>query len=455
MTENEFDAIADTFLDRRVYCKKDEKWIKENKVKILGFDSWTGGVRHFERLLPALEALSIQLTLVHISSWGDEPKCMPERKINNLLTRDIAFYGSDSFERVLDIEMPDAVILLSTDTFAHRAFIRYCEQRAIPTLYLYHGLYEVEVGEQGAYTISRPAYVRYVLSKIGKLMRHTLPCYIKALLKTKAKPKDWRRFMSDIYYLAIGNNYFIDGAEDAKTTKCAVYVKADVEHAIRVYGFRREDVIVVGNPDLMQFKVDESMIGNWARPQIRKPSVMYIETGFSSVGLFFSSEEDFANHLISTSRSLAGQGFQMCLKLKPHEYNVHLIKKYLEGSGIELVSNESFLPRLKACSACIIETTSLAIVPALFGMPLLMAKYGKLNSLNFGSILTSYPRGYLLEDVSDVSNILLKDAQTPDISKVNAWIDLNVGPLPISKMPERVAGVVEEMIAQASRRELT
>ena len=133
---------------------------------------------------------------------------------------------------------------------------------------------------------------------------------------------------------------------------------------------------------------------------------------------------------------------------------LHLIKKYLEGSGIELVSNETFLPRLIACSACITETTSLAIVPALIGMPLLMTKYGKLKSLSFGAILTSYPRGYLLEDVSDVSNILLKDAQTPDISKINAWIDLNVGPLPIRKMPERVAGVVEEMIAKASRREL-
>ena len=82
----------------------------ENKLKILGFDSWTGGAHHFERLLPALEALTIQLTLVHISSWGNEQKCLPERKINNLLTRDIAFYGSDSFERVLDTEMPDAVI---------------------------------------------------------------------------------------------------------------------------------------------------------------------------------------------------------------------------------------------------------------------------------------------------------------------------------------------------------
>ena len=131
-----------------------------------------------------------------------------------------------------------------------------------------------------------------------------------------------------------------------------------------------------------------------------------------------------------------------------------MLEKYLEGSGIELVSNETFFPRLIACSACIAETTSLAIVPALIGMPLLVTKYGKLKSLSAGPLLTSYPRGYLLEDVSDVSNILRKDAQTTDMSKVNAWIDLNVGPLPIRKMPERVAGVVEEMITKSSRRKL-
>ena len=83
-----------------------------------------------------------------------------------------------------------------------------------------------------------------------------------------------------------------------------------------------------------------------------------------------------------------------------------------------------------------------------------MTKYGKLKSLSESPILTSYPRGYLLECVSDFSNILHKDTQTADIDKTNAWIDLNVGPLPIRKMPQRVVRVVEEMIAQSSWREL-
>lgn len=418
-------------------------------MKVIGFDSWTGGVQHFERLLPALDAFSIQLTLVHISSWGNDPNCAPEEKINNLLTRDISFYGSDSFERVLDWEKPDAVILTSTDTFAHRAFIRYCEQRSIPTLNLYHGLVAATAGSDSkAYKTSRVAYLKYVVSKMYKLLRHTFPCYIIALVKTKATLKEWCRFLSDTYHLATSARDFTSGAKDAKTTKCAVYIKADQEHAVRFYGFRQEDVFVVGNPDLIHFALDESIVASWAYSRVTEPLVMYIESGFSPVGLFFSDGIDFANHLKSTSQALSDQGLKMCVKLKPFAPNVHLIEKHLEGSGIELISNEAFLPRLMACSACISETTSLAIVPALMGMPLLITKYGKLKSLRAGPLLTGYPRGYTLENVSDVSNILLKDSNTTNISQVNAWIDLNVGPLPIKKMPERVAKIVREMIVQ-------
>lgn len=418
--------------------------------KVIGFDSWTGGAHYFARLIPAFKARGLDLQLVHLGSWGNEPGCPHECQMGELLVRDIAFYGGDSLETILDIEQPVAVILLSTDTFAHRAFIRYCDQKSIPTLNLYHGLVELtdSVSESTAYTVSWSAHVRYVFSRLGKLLQHTFPCYIKALLKTKASLKDWSRFCSDIFHMAKNDHFFRHAAADAKTTKCAVYVQADVEHAMRFYGFMQEEVFAVGNPDLLKFGLEEGMIGNWVQPATVDSSIMYIETGFSSVGLFFSSEQDFADHLISTSRSLAAQGFKMLLKLKPHGSNIDLIEQRLKGTGIELVTNESFLTELMACSACIVETTSLAMVPALMGMPLLMTKYGNLKSLGFGAVLTSYPRGHLLEDVSDVAGILHKNAQTSDSSKLNDWISLNVGPLPPEKMPERVAAIVEEMIAE-------
>ena len=109
------------------------------------------------------------------------------------------------------------------------------------------------------------------------------------------------------------------------------------------------------------------------------------------------------------------------------------------------------MERLTGCAACIVETSSLSILPALFGMPLLLAKYGELTSLRFGPLFTSYPRGYLIQDISDVSDILLKDAQESDSTEINDWADLNVGPLPPEKMPERVAAIIDDMITKANR----
>lgn len=430
-------------------------------MKIIGFDSWTGGSHHYQRLLPALAERSMQLTLVHIGSWGNEPNCPDEQRIGALLVRDIKYYGGDYFERILDIEQPDAVILLSTDTFAHRAFIRYCNKRSIPTLNLYHGLvagsggqYVADsYGQTGRLKFSRVARSKYVLSKIGKLLRHTLPCYIESIFKTKSTYQDWFKFILNVVQLAVGTDLQVGkAAADAKTTVCAVYVKEDAEHAMHCYGFVREDVFIVGNPDLITFGLEQNMIGSWVL-SVKAPqkSIMYIETGYSSLGLFFASTQEFVKHLLETSNCLAQQGYKMLLKLKPKQVNSKLIEQSLVGSNIEIIANRGFLAALSECSACIVEATTLAMLPALMGMPLLLARYGDLRTLSFGSVFVSYPRSHLLEDISDLTKILLMDAQTVDRKKLNEWIDLNVGPLPPEKMPERVAATVEEMIAGAKR----
>ena len=82
-------------------------------------------------------------------------------------------------------------------------------------------------------------------------------------------------------------------SDDARTTKGAVYTNADVEQAMRIYGFRAEDVVpVVGNPDLMRFGFEEHMLGAQNRPDtFDLPYVMYVDTALAIVGLLFKSLE--------------------------------------------------------------------------------------------------------------------------------------------------------------------
>jgi hypothetical protein len=426
--------------------------MKQQSRKIVGFDSWTGGAHCYQRLLPALSARSIELNLVHLGSWGNDQGNLREQKMGDLLVRDISYYEGQSFEKMLDYEKPEAVIFLSTDTFAHRALIRYCKQRSIPTLNLYHGLISIggeTEGRSGLPTRSRLGHLRYVLSKIKKLIIRTFPCYINSLLKTNATLIDWKRFICDTYFLAIGSDpAFVQAASDAKTTKCAVYIPADKVHATSCYGFTKQEVFVVGNPDLPHFGLEQYMIGSWFQPKkYDEKSIMYIETGYSSVGAFYSGTQDFISHLLETANSLAVHGYRMRLKLKPNQVNTKDIERGLTNSSIELVSNDNFMQSLKECSACIVEVTSLALFPALLGMPVLLAKYGPLKTLTFGSVLTSYPRAYPLNNITELVPTLDRDEREADLFELKDWIKLNVGPLPPEMMPERVATIIDNMVS--------
>lgn len=411
--------------------------------RVIGFDSWTGGSQFYRRLIPALASRSMQLRLVHIGSWGNEPDAPAETEMDGLAVRDISFYPSGSFQKMLDVEKPDAVILLSTETFAHRAVIRYCKQRSIPTLNLYHGLMNVQLTEGDVYavSVSRLEYARFVASKIGKLVRHTFPSYIQSLLATQGTSADWIRFLADIYHLATGR-IPVRAAADAKTDKAAVYTPADVEHAIRSFGFDRSDVVVVGNPDLIQFGLKPELIGCWKPTDDGDNTVMYIETGLASVGLYYAGADGFADHLVATARALSEQGYRLAVKLKPKQTYDAVVSRRLADAGIPMVTNDVFLPTLIRCAACICETTTLALVPALLGMPLLLAGYGPLTPLAYGPVLTSYPRAHLLRDPRQVSSILVRDAETFDARALRQWIDLNAGPLPAEGMPDRVGDIL-------------
>jgi hypothetical protein len=174
---------------------------------------------------------------------------------------------------------------------------------------------------------------------------------------------------------------------------------------------------------------------------------MYIDTALAIVGLLFRSMDSFIGHLAQTSANLAAQGKK--LAFKPHPaHDLAFLASRLEGTGVELVSNQQFLPKLRECCACIAETTSVALMPALMGMPLLYAQYGELEEQRFGTILTSYPRGYALTDVSHLTEILARDAKGVDRKAVDDWIAFNSGPLPAEDMPDRVAQIVEGLVRE-------
>jgi len=422
--------------------------IKSNKIKVIGFDSWAQGARHYERLVEAFNKHGIELILIHLGSWGTEMGRPTQEMVRNLQVRDITYYKKKNFQEILQSENPCAVIFLSTHTFAHRAFNRYSQFCNITTIHLYHGLVRVQDIGNSNYKVNHLSRLKFAASQLPRALIYVWPAYSRALLKTGASIKEWFRFGYDIVSGTIGTHPDTV-ADDARTDGCCIYVTADFENAVQRYGYAEENVFVVGNPDLIHFGLKTEMIGSQLTlTLIDRTDVMYIDTGLVYTGgLVFKSNEEFVRHMIDTKDRLERRGKHLVFKPHPQHMGTP-VHKALIDAGVDICSREDFLSRLLKCCACIVEPTSLSVVPALMGMPLLLANYGKLQEQRYGDVLTSYPRARMLSDVDDINSFLAAEQADFDLERTRAWIKDNAGPLPAEEMPERVANVVLKLIGE-------
>lgn len=386
----------------------------------------------------------MQLVLIHLGSWGGDAGRPRQEQCGDMLVRDVSYYGRCSLLDIIDREQPAAVIFLSVDVFAHRAFNRYCRYKRVPTLHLYHGLVKVQATDKDEqYKVNFANQLRFVLERVPKAFTKVWPAYMRALLKTGATAAEWRRFAADIFNLARGK-YIPLAARDARTTRCAVYTDADVQHAMTKYGFKRHEVMTVGNPDLAMFGVGQEAIASALHAK-KLTDILYIDTGLIYAGMVFCDADDFLKHLIHTKEELQKQGRRLAIKLHPQHYRTNFPER-LREVGVEVVENDIFLKKLKSCAAAICEPSTAALVPAMVGVPLLLARYGKLSRQQYGEALAAYPRARYLDDVRNLNSLLLDEQAAFDQQELEAWIKENAGPLPSEKMPERVAELMVEMI---------
>lgn len=413
--------------------------------KVIGFDSWTGGNRHYKRLIPAFREQGLELLLIHLGSWGVDKGRTKEEWMEELHVRDISYYGNRSFSEILDLEQPSVVLFLSTDTFAHRAFNRLARAKGMPTIHLYHGLMSaLAVDVAKPYDRNLVSYFWFVTSRIVKMFTKVWPSYVNALLSTHANWDEWKRFFTDNIDLLLGRDR-LDSALDARTDLCCIYTDGDREHAESRYGFNDEEVVDVGNPDIVQFGLCEELIGPYLERTEECHDIIYIDTALLLRGATFSNQEDFVDHLIETKKAVNRIGKRLLVKLHPDHFKTDTPDR-LRQRGVKICQNDQFIARLQSCCAVIVEPSSAAIIPALMGLPLLLARYGNLRHQNFGKILREYPIGIYLDEVNYIQDKLKSLVSRFHKETVVAWISRNSGPLPAELMPKRVAQVVVDLV---------
>lgn len=421
-----------------------------SSLKVLAFDSWTEGAVHVERLVEAFDACQMELLFLHIGSWGHDLNRPAEERIGQLRVRDISYYGGRSFDQILELERPDLVLFLSLTSFAHRAFNRYCAARSIPTFHLYHGLVTVQSTATARLNpVNLRRQISLGLERAPKNIRQVLPLYARSLWDTKAPVSEWFRLLGDVWRRVVGRAYGGVAARDAACTAVGVYTAADIRHAIARYRAQPGDVHVVGNPDLINMGVAESDLGAaLADTGAASTDVVYIDTALVAAGAVFDNEDDFVSHLIQTRDTLKSAGLRMVVKLHPSHFRT-AVPDRLRQREVAQCTNGDFLAVLRHSRGCIVEPSSAAIIPALLGVPMLLAQFGKLSKQGYGDVLTSYPRARHARTLDDVAALLRELADPSTVQAVHEWIRVNAGPLPSHDMPRRVAAVCRNLVGPA------
>lgn len=416
------------------------------KNRIVAFDSWTKGSGNLERLADALERRGLELLLIHFGSWGHDADRPKEERLGRILARDISYYGRQPLAEILRSEAPLAVLFLSTQAFVHRAVNRYCAELGVPTLHLFHGLHRVQpTSSRRLNPINLRSQFGLIKERAGKILRKIVPVYAKALWDTRASANDWVRFGYDMWLQAAGRSYTGEAAADASTTACCVYTEGDVPQAVTRYRMPRSAVFAVGNADIIRFHLKESDLGCCLAPdRTRTNEVLYIDTAMIESGCVFASPAESADYLRETKNMLAQQGLRLVVKLHPAHWRTG-VPELLDRIGVPQCGNDEFVPRLKSSCAALTEPSSAAIIPALLGLPLLLAHYGKFSGQEYGELLTTYPLARKLDSIDEASNVLHALSDLQCTRGIRDWIYANAGPLPAELMPERVVDIVESI----------
>lgn len=420
---------------------------KSSEMKtIIAFDGWTEGASNFLRLYPDFLKKGYKLVLIHVGSWGHDTGRPKEELFGEMLVRDISFYSGKTFSKILDEEDPSCIVFLSTRAIAHRAFNRWAKFKRIPTCHLYHGLVR-SVAKSDLYAgTNYLQHFKVLHARTIINVTKIIPIYLEALFKTRAGLDVWREFLISVLEKFLSKKLSSDNyIADTNTSIGCVYLESEKSHMIENYKIPADSVHVVGNPDLMKFGLKPADMGCRCTADVGSGVIIYIDTALSKSGFVYSSDDDFVNHLISTNQSLKEQGFVLLVKLHPAHYQSNVPER-IKSVGIDLCEDRDFLPALKNATAAIVEPSSVALIPALIGLPLLLAQYQKLTEAPYGDMIVSYPRACYVRDINKVAKILRDERDGVKSEYVMSWISENSGPLPAEEMPKRVVHAIEQLI---------
>lgn len=222
-------------------------------MKILFLDSWTKGIHNFSSVACELRSMGVNSMLIHWGSWGNEPDRPDEEIIDDLLCRDIRYYGTNLLHKVLTHEMPNVVVVLTTNTLANRAVILAARSLRVTSCFLMHGVVFVGDKREADTPGMEENHRAMRWKRASKYLRYVLPNYFYSgikhsplfLLSTSPYRLVWNSFSSPAQYY-----WSPPPSPELQCDRALVWAEVYREHYHQTFGYSLDMIDVVGPPPL-------------------------------------------------------------------------------------------------------------------------------------------------------------------------------------------------------------
>ena len=162
-----------------------------------------------------------------------------------------------------------------------------------------------------------------------------------------------------------------------------------------------------------------------------------------------ADDELYFKFLLNTYNELIKYNKKIIFKL--HYSRLESVKTKFHNINVYPIfcDDNEFIEYLSSSCGAIVEPSTAALVPVLLGKPIFLTQYNTLHGLEFGDIISSYPKAISLTNIGDFIKTSLPFAF--DDKKTISWIKAVSGPLPASLMPKRVVDTIILAINKSSK----
>jgi len=303
--------------------------------KILYYDNWDKGYRNFLRLDPIFKQKGFATLLLHTTSFIHEIDEI-ETSIEGMDLRDISYYKTNKIRNIILKENPTAIIMLNLSFMIDRAIVQICKDLNIKIFHLSHGMLIPSESIQVVKNHIKKSGGNKILSKLNKKNKYALYNY---LIEVNSVSKAFNFFKTAI----VDHTKFTQFpkySSELEVNKSFVFYPSDLKVMVEDFGFPKEKIEVVGNPELDAFYNSEIQPkANFCKEELNLSNynyIAYFDDGLSEEVHGWDSQKWilFLKDLVAITNE---KNFKLIVKLHPRrdisnfldffkEYQIQIIK---------------------------------------------------------------------------------------------------------------------------------